>query len=396
MAGAYMQIVTIPLDRWIGHDPEYKYDERTLPIRYIVMHSTGGKDSRGWLSKWNKKNAGSQQNIVSIHYLVQRDGIVYRVIDEAKRAWHAGISKMPGGEKDGNSCSIGIELEHLNEPNYTEAQLDSAAELVHTLIHQYNIDGKNVVSHASIGQPPGRKVDPVHFDWGDFWRRVLEHDAPVVSRTSQEAFSAPAAVLPYSHTSLTLASPQINAGKLVEYLVNKHAEINNNRRTQDIKYTDGDIRLILNHYINYGQQVGVDYVFAISQMIHETGWLDSWWCARPRRNPAGIGVTGQVSLKDPKDPANWAQSGAIWKRGQSFASWEISAQHHLARLLCYALKDEEMTPEQLAFAQKISAPARVRGVAKQWVGFNGVWAVPGRTYAQKLATIANSFITASQ
>jgi hypothetical protein len=39
---------------------------------------------------------------------------------------------------------------------------------------------------------------------------------------------------------------------------------------------------------------------------------------------------------------------------------------------------------------------RIRGIAYRWVGFNGVWAVPGRTYAQKLATIANSFINASQ
>lgn len=380
-----MNIITIPLDRWINHDPEFKYDERTLPIRYIVLHTTGGVDSRNWLSKWNRAAPGSAQNQVSIHYLVQRTGAIYEIIDEQKRAWHVGVSRMPDGETDGNSAAIGIEIEHLNEPDYTEEQLNSTAELVHDLMQRHKIDGKHVVSHASVAQPAGRKIDPVHFDWADFWNRVAALDV-----TPQEPFSAPVAELPYSHLSLTIARPQIDAQKLTEYLVHKHAYKN---------YTQDDIRLILSYYVKYGTQVGVDYVFAISQMIHETGWTDSWWAARPRRNPAGIGVTGQIAIKDPGNTQYWAKSGAIWRRGQSFASWDISVQHHIARLLLYARKDEDMTPEQRAFSEICpdrERLQRIRGVAHQWVGFNGVWAVPGRTYAQTIATIANSFINASQ
>ena len=34
-------------------------------------------------------------------------------------------------------------------------------------------------------------------------------------------------------------------------------------------------------------------------MAHETGSLTSWWAARPRRNPAGIGVAaGQAAIAD--------------------------------------------------------------------------------------------------
>ena len=383
-----MNIIKIPLDRWDGHDPPYKYNERTGHIRYIVIHTTGGIDSKSWLSKWNKTNTVSAQNNVSIHYLAQRDGNVYQIIDDVKRAWHVGISHMSDGETDGNSVTIGIEIEHLNEPDFTDIQLNNVAELVHDLMNTHGIDGKHVVSHASIARPAGRKVDPVNFDWEDFWTRVASFDKK--QSTPQEVLVAPVAVLPYTHRSLTLATPQIDAQKLIEYLVHKHTYVN---------YTHEDIRLILTYYVTYGKQVGVDYVFAIAQMIHETGWTDSWWAARPRRNPAGIGVTGQTTTKNPNDDARWAKSGNVWRKGRSFASWDIGVQQHIARLLLYARTDEQMTPEQRTFAAICLDQHRlehIRGVANKWVGFNGTWAVPGTTYSQKLATIANSFVTASQ
>lgn len=374
-----MNIISLPLDQWHGHDPEFKYDERTLPIRYIVLHTTDGTDSRNWLSAWNRTNPHSEQNQVSIHYLVQRNGNIYKIIDEEKRAWHVGKSQMQDGETDGNSAAIGVEIEHLNEADFPEAQLNAVAILVHDIMQRHNIDGKHVVSHASVARPVGRKIDPVHFDWANFWDRVTR-------LTSPAPISAPVAVLPYSHLSLTLATPQIDAGKLTEYLVHKHKYKN---------YDEVSVRKILGYYITYGTQIGIDYVFALAQMIHETGWLDSWWAARPRRNPAGIGVTGQTTTKNPNDPIHWAQVGKVWKKGQSFESWDYSVQQHLARILIYARKDEDMTPEQLEFSNQCRDKqnlAHIQGVAHQWVGFNGVWAVPGRTYAQQLATIANSFI----
>ncbi len=371
-----MNIVTIPLDRWIGHDPVYKFNKRSLPIRYIIMHSTGGKDSRNWLSKWNKGQPKSAQNQVSIHYLVQRNGIVYRIIDDAQRAWHAGIGKMLGGETDCNSCSIGIELEHLNEPNYTEPQLNNAAELVAQLIQQYDISPAEVVSHASIALPKGRKIDPVNFDWGDFWTRILSY--------------MPKSVTQYSAQSTIMAEPAIDSDKFIDYLVSKH------KFTQ---YTEADVRLILGYYVKYCKALGIDYVLAITQMIYETGWLESWWSARPRRNPAGIGVSGKTVKKDPNDTTWWAQDGAVWHKGRSYKSWDLAVQEHLARLLLYAKTDAELTPAQLAFTAILpdkAKLAKIRGKGAQWGGLNGTWAVPGHGYAEKLALIANGFVKASQ
>lgn len=177
-----MNIIKLAYDGWVNRavfgdvKAHYKYTTRTLPIRYIVLHSTGGTDSRNWLAKWNKRVPSSAQNNVSIHYLIQRDGTIYQIIDNKKAAWHVGVCLMPGGETDGNACSIGIELEHLNEPNYTEVQLNNLAQLVHTLLPLYNITGDRVVSHASVARPgPNiRKIDPVNFNWADFWNRVFK------------------------------------------------------------------------------------------------------------------------------------------------------------------------------------------------------------------------------
>lgn len=387
-----MNIINIPLDKWAGHDPEYKYDERDESIRFIVLHATIGTDSRDWLSKWNRKSPESGQNQVSIHYLIQRDGNIYQIVDEAKRAWHVGLSRMPDGTGDGNSSSIGIELEHMNEPDYTDAQMTALAELVYDITNRRNIAGKNVVSHASVATfkdgKLGRKTDPAHFDWEDLWDRV---------RKIQEREQAPANVpvsQPYVYTanSSTLNIPVLDEEKIKKYISTKFDKFG--------EYTQDDIELIVSYYIKYGKQTGVDWLFALAQSIHETGWFKSWWAQRgpanaPRRNPAGIGVTGQTSVATPANPQDWRFDGNVWRKGQGFASWDISVQHHMARLLCYALKDDQMTLEQLEFSKIIPGRERldrIRGCAPTLIGFNGVWAVPGKTYAQKIAEIANSFV----
>src|SRR3546814_6886463 len=46
---------------------------------------------------------------VSAHYLVAEDGEILRMVEENKRAWHAGLSFWRG-ITDINSASIGIEI----------------------------------------------------------------------------------------------------------------------------------------------------------------------------------------------------------------------------------------------------------------------------------------------
>src|SRR3954449_3915779 len=84
--------------------PSPNYDERKLPISMIVLHYTGMPDAQGALDRLTSPEAK-----VSCHYFVNEDGSIYRLVDEAHRAWHAGKSRWRG-IADVNLGSGGIEI----------------------------------------------------------------------------------------------------------------------------------------------------------------------------------------------------------------------------------------------------------------------------------------------
>ena len=163
------------------------------------------------------------------------------------------------------------------------------------------------------------------------------------------------------------------------------------------EYNATDINtVIVPAYFSVCAAVGLDPVMLLAQMIHETGCLTSWWAQRPRRNPAGIGVTGRTNPAQPAAGA-WAQRDAVWIEGVSFPSWkDDSIPAHAGRLLAYALRDDQANAAQLAMIGRAMGyrplPANFRGVAPTWRGLNGRWAVPGATYADKIAEIANAIL----
>jgi N-acetylmuramoyl-L-alanine amidase len=82
--------------------PSPNFDERTLPTSILVLHYTGMPDAPSaiqWLANPESK--------VSAHYVVTEDGQIVRMVDESKRAWHAGRSYWRG-TTDINSASVGI------------------------------------------------------------------------------------------------------------------------------------------------------------------------------------------------------------------------------------------------------------------------------------------------
>lgn len=104
---------------------------------------------------------------VSAHYLIARDGRCFQMVDEAKRAWHAGVSYW-AGETDVNSRSIGIELDNpghrLGYIPFTEPQMQSLKALCQGLLSRHPIPPERVLGHSDIA--PGRKRDPGDlFDW---------------------------------------------------------------------------------------------------------------------------------------------------------------------------------------------------------------------------------------
>ena len=61
---------------------------------------------------------GRAESQVSYHYLIGRDGAVYRLVPEDRRAWHAGASVWEG-RANCNDYSIGIGLSNDGRGSYT-------------------------------------------------------------------------------------------------------------------------------------------------------------------------------------------------------------------------------------------------------------------------------------
>ena len=143
----------------------------------VVLHYTGMENCAAALARLC--NSGAE---VSAHYLVTEDGQVLRLVDEADRAWHAGIAAW-GGVVDVNSRSIGIEIANpgheLGYPPFAEPQMAALEDLLAGVLARHAIPPERVVGHACVA--PGRKRDPGEkFDWRRMARRGLSvwHDAP--------------------------------------------------------------------------------------------------------------------------------------------------------------------------------------------------------------------------
>ncbi|MGB0852824.1 MAG: N-acetylmuramoyl-L-alanine amidase [Pikeienuella sp.] len=144
--------------------PSPNHNERRLgPPDMVVIHYTDMLDLNETRARLCDPAAE-----VSAHWLIGLDGYVEQLVDEARRAWHAGVSEW-GGETDINSRSIGIELMNAGHSNglhpFPAAQMDALEVLLREIIARWHIRPENVVGHEHIA--PGRKVDPgPKFDWG--------------------------------------------------------------------------------------------------------------------------------------------------------------------------------------------------------------------------------------
>jgi N-acetylmuramoyl-L-alanine amidase len=155
--------------------PSPNFDDRSLPISMIVLHYTGMETGEAAIERLRDPAAK-----VSSHYLVAEDGTVLRLVDEDKRAWHAGRSHWRG-VKDINSASIGIEIVNPGHEwgyrPFPDEQIAAVIRLVHEIKDRYDITRGNVVGHSDIA--PARKQDPGElFPWGKLARLRLALPRP--------------------------------------------------------------------------------------------------------------------------------------------------------------------------------------------------------------------------
>lgn len=125
---------------------------------YVILHHTTNDTAEQALATLTGRFSQ-----VSAHYLIGRDGRIVYLVDELKRAWHAGDSYW-GGNRDLNSSSIGIELDNNGNEPFADAQIAALIALLQDLTARWNIPAANVLGHGDVA--PGRKVDPsAQFPW---------------------------------------------------------------------------------------------------------------------------------------------------------------------------------------------------------------------------------------
>ncbi|HEX7049110.1 MAG TPA: N-acetylmuramoyl-L-alanine amidase, partial [Longimicrobiales bacterium] len=101
--------------------PSPNHNARPAGVRpdLIVIHGTAGETDAGDLA-WCR----DPKSQVSYHYLIGRDGRIYRLVPEERRAWHAGVSGWEG-RQGCNDYSIGVGLCNDGREPYTPAQYDA-------------------------------------------------------------------------------------------------------------------------------------------------------------------------------------------------------------------------------------------------------------------------------
>jgi hypothetical protein len=119
----------------------------------------------------------------------------------------------------------------------------------------------------------------------------------------------------------------------------------------DLPEHDKTLANIVNLYVQTCKSVGIDPLVAVSQMELETGHLTSKASQPPRRNRAGIGITGAST------------------QGRSFPTWTEAVRAHVGGLAAYAIPKGEGTQAQKALISEALAvrplPDSKRGSAPQ-------------------------------
>ena len=132
------------------------------PIDFLILHYTGMESAEAALRRMCDPAAE-----VSAHYAIDEDGTVWRLVEEGRRAWHAGRSFW-AGVTDINGRSIGVELVNPGHEwgyrPFPEPQMAALEALCRGVLARHPIPPQRVLGHSDVA--PQRKEDPGElFDW---------------------------------------------------------------------------------------------------------------------------------------------------------------------------------------------------------------------------------------
>jgi hypothetical protein len=139
--------------------------------RHLVIHSTEGSlpSSLRTLSRGKVRRRRYVSRGGHAHYLIAKNGTVYRILDPRFRANHAGVS-MWNGLKGLSDHSLGIELEGYHNVPFADRQYRSLKELLGILQKRFRVKDRDVLEHYRVAYSKpnrfhrkrlrGRKRDP--------------------------------------------------------------------------------------------------------------------------------------------------------------------------------------------------------------------------------------------
>ncbi|KAF1069441.1 MAG: N-acetylmuramoyl-L-alanine amidase AmiD [Pseudomonas citronellolis] len=140
-------------------DHEHVSNNQDSRVQYVIVHYTSANFARSMELLTHGE--------VSAHYLINSNPpTIYQLVDENRRAWHAGQSEWQGRTWL-NSTSIGIELVnpgYYDTPTgkvwapYPQAQIDALIVLLKDIVKRQGITPEHILGHSDIA--PQRKVDP--------------------------------------------------------------------------------------------------------------------------------------------------------------------------------------------------------------------------------------------
>lgn len=133
----------------------------------IILHYTGTKTAVEAHERFCDPNPTDSIGRIAPHYLIDGDAVVWKYVEEDKRAWHAGAASW-GNILDVNSASIGIEIWNSGHEyqceDFQKNQIKILINLIHDIRTRWTILDKNILGHSDVAV--GRKLDPGEkFPW---------------------------------------------------------------------------------------------------------------------------------------------------------------------------------------------------------------------------------------
>jgi len=143
---AVISVLALPANAVLKFSNSYysqRNSERSIraSTSLIILHTTETSSAGSALRKLRDNG--------ECHYFIDPSGVVCRIIDHRRVAFHAGRS-MWQGQTNLDSFSVGIEIGGFHNKPFTQAQYQALAELIGELKYIYKIPDNRVLTHSQV------------------------------------------------------------------------------------------------------------------------------------------------------------------------------------------------------------------------------------------------------